>query len=62
MYDFFPFRQYFTQRNAQIVANAVEKLKKGSLSVEQMLDEDELLTDLKYPNTSQLVSLYIIYF
>ncbi len=56
MYDFFPFRQYFNQRNTQAVANAVEKLKQRILPIEQILDEEELMTDLKFSNASQLVT------
>lgn len=52
---FYPFN-YLTQRNSQAVALAAEKLKQRNLPVETILDEDELMSDLKYSNASQLVN------
>jgi hypothetical protein len=52
---FYPFN-YLSQRNTQAVTNAAEKLKNRNLPVEQILDEEELMNDLKYSNASQLVN------
>jgi hypothetical protein len=52
---FYPFN-YINPRNTQAVANAAEKLKQRNLPIEQILDEEELMNDLKYANTSQLVN------
>ena len=52
---FYPFN-YLNQKNTQVVAQAAEKLKQGNLPVEQILDEEELMNDLKFSNTSQLVN------
>ena len=54
---FYPFN-YLHQRNSQAVSNAAEKLKTRSLPIEQILDEEELMSDLRYPSGSQLVGQY----
>lgn len=52
---FYPFN-YLAQRNTQAVALAAEKLKQRNLPIESILDEEELMNDLKYSNASQLVN------
>jgi len=52
---FYPYN-YFNQRNTQAVSVAVEKLKNRSLPIENILDEEELMNDLKYSTNSQLVN------
>jgi len=52
---FYPFN-YLTQRNSQNISIAAEKLKNRNLPVEQILDEEELMNDLKFSDTSQLVN------
>ncbi len=54
---FYPFN-YLHQRNSQAVSNAAEKLKNRNLPMEQILDEEELMSDLRYPSGSQLVGQY----
>ncbi len=51
---FYPFN--YLQRNTQAVTIAAEKLKNRNLPIEQILDEDELMNDLKFSTNSQLVN------
>jgi hypothetical protein len=51
---FYPFN--YLQRNTQAVSIAADKLKQRNLPIEQILDEEELMNDLKFSNNSQLVN------
>jgi hypothetical protein len=53
---FYPHFNYFAQKNSQAVIQAVEKLKNRNLPIEQILDEEELLNDMKFASSSQLIN------
>ena len=42
------------KNNAQTISRACEKLKNNELLVEDILDEEDLVNDLKSPNTLKL--------
>lgn len=44
------------KNNAQAISKALDKIKKGELLVEEILDDEDLVNDLKSPSFSQLIS------
>ena len=52
---FYPYN-YNNQKNTIAISKAVEKLKNRSISVDQILDDEDLLNDLKYPSNSQIIN------
>lgn len=50
MYGFRSYRRV----NPQVIAKALEKLEKGELSIEDILDEEEYVFDLKSTSYSHL--------
>ena len=44
------------KNNAQTISKACEKMKNNELKVEDILDEEDLVNDLKSPSFSQLIS------
>ena len=53
---FYPHFSYLNQRNTQAVTQAVEKLKLRNLPIENILDEEELMNDMKFSSSSQLIN------
>ena len=56
MYGFRNYRRV----NQQIINKALEKVDKGELTIEDILDEEEYVFDLKSSSYSQLSNLYFI--
>ncbi len=44
------------KNNAQTISKAAEKMKNNQLLIEDVLDEEDLVNDLKSPSFSQLIS------
>ncbi len=44
------------RNNGQVISKAVEKMKNNQLLIEDVLDEEDLVNDLKSPSFSQLIS------
>lgn len=55
MFPFFGFRNF--QKNTGNVTKAIEKMNKNELTIENVLDEEELVTELKSYTFSQLMNL-----
>ncbi len=53
MFPFFGFRNF--QKNTGTVTKAIEKMNKNELSIENVLDEEELVVELKSYTFSQLM-------
>lgn len=51
----FPFSYYRT--NYTLIANAVEKMEKNELTIEDILDEDDLVYEIKSNPQSLLINL-----
>ena len=49
------FRQYYRPNN-QLLQKAIESLNNNELTIEEILDDDELVNDLKQTNFSQITS------
>jgi hypothetical protein len=45
------------RNNYQIINKAVEKMNRGELTIEDILDDDELVLDVKTNSNSQLAPL-----
>jgi hypothetical protein len=56
MFHFFGFRN--SQRNQANASKALERMNKGQLTVEDVLNEDELINELRSFTYSQLMNLY----
>jgi len=48
------------KNNAQAISKATEKMKNNELTVEDVLDEEDLVNDLKSPSFSQLISFLTV--
>ena len=55
MFNFFGYRNMY-KNNAQTISRAAEKMKNNLLLIEDILDEEDLVNDLKSPSFSQLIS------
>lgn len=51
----YQYRQMY-KNNAQTISRAVEKMKNNQLTIEDILDEEDLVNDLKSPSFSQIIS------
>jgi hypothetical protein len=52
------YSRQFYRPNQQAISRALEKSKKNELTVEDILDEEDLVNDLKSQSFSQLISWY----
>jgi len=48
------------RNNTQIIHKATEKMNRGELKVDDILDDDDLVNDVK-TSLSQLANLYLFY-
>lgn len=55
MFPFFGFRNL--QKNQVATSKAMEKLNKGELTVEDVLDEEDLVNEMRSYTYSQLMNL-----
>lgn len=58
--SFFPFRSIYYKPNLLLINRYLEKYKRKDLKLEEILDEDDLVLDLKQSNQSHMSQWYNI--